>query len=151
MEDCIMYRIKITALSIVSCVLTTSCADKTVGPDAELVVPFAISDARRTDLAAALRFAMRDDALSALADRDVAARIAASLADLARRVDANDRSGTLRGIHHVRSELRSYRDRGGDDAGRMLTVVSLSLALDHAEILAAIVPAALYVESDDFD
>lgn len=148
-----MHRTRIgTAISLVACVLlAASCADKTVGPDAEMIVPFAISDAQRTDLAAALRFAMRDDALSALADHEGAARIAASLADLVRCIDANDRSGTLRRIHAIRSELRSYRDRGGGDAGKVLAVETVSLALDHAEMLAAIAPAALYVEADDFD
>ena len=144
-----------TRLDVALCIaggllLAVSCADQTVGPG-DVAVPFAISDAQRASLAATIRFAMRDEALSALADREAAARISIAAADLSRRVDANDRPGALAEVHVVQSELRSYRERAGSDATELLALAALSLALDHAEMLAAIVPPALYSADEDFD
>lgn len=147
-----MYRARIAAaLSLLGgVVLATSCADRTVGPD-EMIAPFAISESQRANLAAALRFAMREDALSPLADRDAAARISIAAAELAQRVDANDRRGALQAIHAVRSDLRSSREGAGSDAAALLVIEALSLALDHAEMLAAIVPADVYVSDEESD
>ena len=146
-----MYRIKVAALALIGgAVLATSCADRAVAPG-EMLAPFAISDAQRADLAATLRFAMRDEALSALADRNAVTRISMVAAELTGRVHANDRVGTLRAIRVVRSELQAYRERASSDASALLTIATLSLALDHAELLAAVVPATLYVESNDLD
>jgi hypothetical protein len=119
-----------------------SCADKTVGPEQEIVVPFAISNAQRATLTGALRFAARDAALQAMAESDARAQVVAAFARLAERVDANDRSAARRAIVAARELLRLYGERAGSDLSVLLEVESLSLALDHAELLAADAPAA---------
>ena len=121
-----------------------SCADKTVGPEQELVVPFAISNAQRATLTGALRFAARDAALQALAESDARARVVAAFARVAERVEANDRSGARRAILSARDALRSYRELAVSDLSVLLELESMSLALDHAELLAADAPAASY-------
>ena len=141
-----MHRTRIgAAISLVwSLLLAASCADRPTGPGEE-IEPFAISDAQRANLAAALRFATRDEGLSELANRAAAARISMAAAELNGRVHANDRGGAQRAISRMRSELRSYRERDELDAGALLMIEALSLALDHAEMLAAVVPAEVYV------
>ena len=121
-----------------------SCADKTVGPEQEVVVPFAIGSEQRASLTGALRFAARDAALQAFAESDARAQVVAAFARLSERVEANDRSGARRAIVAAREALRLYRERAGSDLSVLLEVESMSLALDHADLLAADAPAASY-------
>lgn len=121
-----------------------SCADTPVGPEQEVVVPFAISNAQRATLTGALRFAARDAALQALGESEARARVVAAFARVTERVDANDRSGARRAIVAARDALRLYRERAGPDLSALIEVESMSLALDHAELLAGDAPAASY-------
>jgi hypothetical protein len=139
----IMRTGRTAAVSIVGAAwMLAACTDNAVAPEQEPIVPFAISDEQRSALAGALQFAMRDESLGVLADRDAAARIVAALRELADRVARNDRGGAQLAVERARSALRSYREHAASDAAGLLEAEMLSLTLDHVELLAGDAPAA---------
>ena len=136
------------AVSIVAVVsLLGACADETTAPT-QVLVPVAISQAQRTELAATVSFAAREESLSALADREAAAAIGAALARLVDRVTRDDRVGAQRAVESARAALREYRARAASDAFGLWAVEAMRLALDHAELLAAAAPATSRYTSD---
>jgi hypothetical protein len=118
--------------------LVASCADRIAGPPAP--APFAISEAQRAAVAAALRFAARDAALAALSDRPRADRIHAALVRLEERVATNDRLGALKELVAARATLADYRANAPTDLAGLLEIESMALALSHVELLAAAAP-----------
>ena len=115
--------------------LGSACADA-LGPEREVIVPFAIDDAQRTTLTSVLRSATRDELLGALVDRDARARLVAAFERLTERVANNDRGGAQRAIRAAREGLHAYGALTPSDLGALLELAALSLALDHAEMLA---------------
>ena len=124
--------------------LGSACAEHAVAPEREVIVPFAIDDAQRTTLTSVLRSATRDEALGALVDRDARARLVTAFERLTERVANNDQLGAQRAIPAAREALRAYGSLAPSDLGALLELEALSLALDHAEILAGVAPASLY-------
>ena len=125
--------------------LVAACADRVLGPSRTPPGRFAIGDTQRAELVAAIRFAMGDQSMSGLADRTSATAIAGALDDLANRIERNDRSGAHRSIETVRSALRRYRASAPSDVIGALQLETVSLTLDHVELLAGPVsPASLY-------
>ncbi len=132
----------VSVLGIAS--LAAACADDALAPDQEVIIPFAIDDAQRTTLAGVLRSAARGESVSALAHRDAQARVVAAFERVSERVAQNDRGGARRAIGAAREALRAYGERAPSDLGALLELEALSLALDHAELLAGDTPASHY-------
>ena len=128
--------------------LGSACADHALAPEREVFVPFAIDDAQRMTLTSVLRSATRDEALGALVDRDARARLVAAFERLTERVANNDRGGAQRAIPAAREALRAYVALAPSNLGALLELEALSLALDHAEMLAGDAPASLYNVGD---
>jgi hypothetical protein len=88
---------------------------------------------------------MGDQSMSGLADRSGAAPIVDALDELANRIERNDRSGAHRSIETVRSALRRYRAVAPSDVIGALQLETVSLTLDHVELLVGPVsPVSLY-------
>src|SRR5918999_5931005 len=134
--------------AVVSVIATASlagaCADEALAPVQETIVPFAIDDAQRTTLTSVLRSAANADSPSALADRDARSGVLAAFERLSERVAQNDRGGARRAIGAAREALRAYGERAPSDLGALLELEALSLALDHAELLAGDAPSSHY-------
>jgi hypothetical protein len=133
-----------TALAILGVVSAAACADRTVAPEQEPVVPFAIGAAQRATLGEVLRFATRNESLAALTDREARAQVADAFARLSDRVAQNDRGGARRAIAVAREALRIYRERAGSDLSALLELETMALVLDHAEMLAGDAPGDKY-------
>ena len=129
--------------------LVAACADRVLGPSRTPPGRFTIDATQRSELVAAIRFAMGDRSMSALADRSSVAPIADALDDLAIQIERNDRSGAHRSIDAARLAVHRYRETSPSDVMGALLLETVSLTLDHVTLLAGPVGSGSLYRADE--